>query len=175
MIGSYGSHQCCHRPLNNCISLSFCFCSIRRFQIPKVGPRKFNVVRYNQTAPRHFRPHEKIQGCLEAEVVSRPRLSCGWKCLGANQTCTQRFKIIKNLNPPNKLLISLESGIDIGQGINVGPGKFVKKSKRGALNKRRAWTKCAKLCYKKPIKLENICRPWKKFQNLINVGPLIRL
>ena len=80
MIGSYGSHQCCHRPLNNCISLSFCFCSIRRFQIPKVGPRKFNVVRYNQTAPRHFRPQDK------AKVVSRPRLSCGWKCLGANQT-----------------------------------------------------------------------------------------
>ena len=71
MIGSYGSHQCCHRPLNNCISLSFCFCSIRRFQIPKVGPRKFNVVRYNQTAPRHFRPQDK------AKVVSRHRSFCG--------------------------------------------------------------------------------------------------
>ena len=64
---------------------------------------------------------------------------------------------------------TLESGIDVGQGINVGPGKFVKR------NKRRAQTKCAKLCYKKPIKLENICRPWKKFQHLINVGSLIRL
>ena len=60
--------------------------------------------------------------------------------------------------------ITLESGIDVGQGINVGPGKFAKK------NKRRA-----NLCYKKPIKLENICRSWEKFQNLINVGPLIRL
>ena len=48
-------------------------------------------------------------------------------------------------------------------------------NKRRALNKHRAWTKCAKLCYKKPVKLENICRPWKKFQNLINVGSLIRL
>ena len=70
---------------------------------------------------------------------------------------------------------TLESWIDVGQGINVGPGKFVKKNKRRALNKRRAWTKCAKLCYKKPIKLENICGPWKKVQNLINVGPLMRL
>ena len=70
---------------------------------------------------------------------------------------------------------TLESGIDVGQGITVGPGKFVKKNKHSALNKHRAWTKCAKLCYKKPIKLENISRPWKKFQNLINVGPLIRL
>ena len=53
----------------------------------------------------------------------------------------------------------------------VEPGKFVKKNKHRALNKRRAQTKCAKLCYKEPIKLENICRPWKKFQNSINVGP----
>ena len=29
--------------------------------------------------------------------------------------------------------------------------------------------------YKKNIKLENICRPWKKFQNLINIGSLIRV
>ena len=33
---------------------------------------------------------------------------------------------------------TLESGIDVWQGINVGPGKFVKKNKRRALNKRRA-------------------------------------
>ena len=71
--------------------------------------------------------------------------------------------------------VTLESGIDVGQGITIGPGKIMKKNKRRALNKRRAWTKCANLCYKKPIKLENIHRPWEKFQNLINVGPLIRL
>ena len=70
---------------------------------------------------------------------------------------------------------TLESVIDVGQEINVGPGKYVKKNKRRALNKHRARTKWVKLCYKKTIKRENICRPWKKFQNLINVGPLIRL
>ena len=43
------------------------------------------------------------------------------------------------------------------------------------MNKRRARIKCANLCNKKPIKLETLCRPWSKFQNLINVGPLIRL
>ena len=32
---------------------------------------------------------------------------------------------------------TLESGIDVGQGINVGPGKFVKKNKHKAMNKRR--------------------------------------
>ena len=73
------------------------------------------------------------------------------------------FPICENLHN------TLESWIDVGQGITVGPGKVVKK------NKRRAWTKCANLCYKKPIKLENICRPWEKFQNSINVGPLISL
>ena len=57
-------------------------------------------------------------------------------------------------------LFTLESGIDVGQGINVGPGKSVKKNKRSAWNKRRALTKCANLCNKKTIKLENFCRPW---------------
>ena len=33
---------------------------------------------------------------------------------------------------------TLESGIDVGQGITVGPGKFGKKNKRRDLNKRRA-------------------------------------
>ena len=35
-------------------------------------------------------------------------------------------------------MITLESGIDVGQGITVGPGKFVKKNKCRALNKLRA-------------------------------------
>ena len=34
--------------------------------------------------------------------------------------------------------ITLESGIDVGQGIIVGPGKCIKKNKRRALNKSRA-------------------------------------
>ena len=34
--------------------------------------------------------------------------------------------------------ITLESEIDVGQGINVGPGNFSKNNKRRALNKRRA-------------------------------------
>ena len=33
---------------------------------------------------------------------------------------------------------TLESGIDVGQGISVWPGKFVKNNKCRALNKRRA-------------------------------------
>ena len=60
----------------------------------------------------------------------------------------------------NLIVHTLESGIDVGQGINIGPGKFVKKNKRMALNKRRAGTKCANLCNKKTIKLENFCRTW---------------
>ena len=31
-------------------------------------------------------------------------------------------------------ICTLESGIDVGQGINVGPGKLGKKNKRRALN-----------------------------------------
>ena len=41
----------------------------------------------------------------------------------------------------NKYLVhcpTLESRIDVGQGISVGPGKFDKKNKRRVLNKRRA-------------------------------------
>ena len=34
--------------------------------------------------------------------------------------------------------ITLHSGIDVGQGINVGPGTFGKKNKRRAFNKHRA-------------------------------------
>ena len=34
---------------------------------------------------------------------------------------------------------TLESVIDVGQGISVGPGRFGKKNKRRALNKHRAW------------------------------------
>jgi hypothetical protein len=33
---------------------------------------------------------------------------------------------------------TLESDIDVGQGITVGPGKFIKNNKGRALNKRRA-------------------------------------
>ena len=33
-----------------------------------------------------------------------------------------------------RLCFTLESGIDVGQGINVGPGKLGKKNKRRALN-----------------------------------------
>jgi hypothetical protein len=36
------------------------------------------------------------------------------------------------------IMSTLESGIDVGQGINVGHGNFAKKNKRRALNKRRA-------------------------------------
>jgi hypothetical protein len=37
--------------------------------------------------------------------------------------------------PLQQLQLSfLASGIDLGQGINVGPGKFSKKNKRRALN-----------------------------------------
>ena len=37
-----------------------------------------------------------------------------------------------------KRLNTLKSGIDVGQGIIIGSGKFVKKNNRRALNKRRA-------------------------------------
>ena len=48
--------------------------------------------------------------------------------------------------PELKAATTLESGIDVGQGITVGLGKFVKKNKRRVLNKWWARTKCAELC-----------------------------
>ena len=35
--------------------------------------------------------------------------------------------------------LTLDFGIDVGQKIIVGPGKFAKKIKRRALNNRMAW------------------------------------
>ena len=50
---------------------------------------------------------------------------------------------------------TLEFGIDVGQGINVGPGNFGKNNKRRALNKCRASNKTWQLILKKPKKPEN--------------------
>jgi hypothetical protein len=38
-----------------------------------------------------------------------------------------------------KKAATLESVIDVGQGISIRPGRFGKNNKRRALNKRRAW------------------------------------
>ena len=43
---------------------------------------------------------------------------------------------LKDLN--DSKLIVYESGIDVGQGISIEPGKFGKNNKRRALNKHRA-------------------------------------
>ena len=39
-----------------------------------------------------------------------------------------------NIKKRLKWVPALDSAIDVGQGINVGPGKFGKKNKRRALN-----------------------------------------
>ena len=44
-----------------------------------------------------------------------------------------KFKFTEK-NLVKHFLCTLESGIDVGQGINVGPGKLGKKNKRRALN-----------------------------------------
>ena len=49
--------------------------------------------------------------------------------------------------------ITLDSGIDVGQEINIGPRKFSRKNKRRALNNHRAWKILQKfegLCNEKP-------------------------
>ena len=46
---------------------------------------------------------------------------------------------ILTFNTQNELQFTLESVIDIGQGISVGPRRFGKNNKRRALNKRRTW------------------------------------
>ena len=40
----------------------------------------------------------------------------------------------KKHSAKHRVILTLESGIDVGQGINVGPGKLGKKNKRRALN-----------------------------------------
>ena len=43
--------------------------------------------------------------------------------------------ISRNGTTSDLSLLTLESVIDVGQGINVGPGKFIKKNKHKALKK----------------------------------------
>ena len=53
------------------------------------------------------------------------------------QFCGQVFfptYLFQNSNVIVSYLNTLESVIDVGQGISVGPGKFDKKNKRRALN-----------------------------------------
>ena len=61
---------------------------------------------------------------------------------GRSQATLTRFWLFLTTYPPaltfSMVPSTLESGIDVGQEINVGPGKFGKKNKRRALNKRRA-------------------------------------
>ena len=64
-----------------------------------------------------------------------------------NPTCIQTgtkarvfvifFSVVQPLKR-SQIKSTIESGIDVGQGINVGPVKFGKNNKYRALNKRRA-------------------------------------
>ena len=56
------------------------------------------------------------------------------KCNLFESNCSRKL-----VNNQFKITTTLESVIDIGQGISIGPGRFGKKNKRRALNKRRAW------------------------------------
>ena len=55
-----------------------------------------------------------------------------------NLSLQKLLLIVRNLKR-NVVQFTLESVIDVGQGISIGPGRFGKKNKRRALNKRRAW------------------------------------
>ena len=63
-----------------------------------------------------------------------------------NTNHTQGQNLIKKTDKMNEIGLrtvgTLASGIDIGQGINVGPGKFGKKNNRRALS---AHLLCSKL------------------------------
>ena len=51
-----------------------------------------------------------------------------------NMEAIPKFYIKSNIKDISTKLTTLESVIDVGQGISVGPGKFDKKNKRRALN-----------------------------------------
>ena len=56
----------------------------------------------------------------------------GARSSSVSNICTVEYKF--NTKHFTLLFITLESGIDVGQVIDVGPGKFVKKNKRRALD-----------------------------------------
>ena len=49
------------------------------------------------------------------------------------------FLYIPDISDTNFNSFTLDSRIDVGQEINVGPGNFDKKNKCSALNKHTAW------------------------------------
>ena len=55
---------------------------------------------------------------------------------GRSPSVWEFFFLLQGFRPV--ISITQKSGIDVGQGITEGPGKFVKKNKRRALNKCRA-------------------------------------
>ena len=60
------------------------------------------------------------------------------ECCSVNFVFSKKATKIEEIFTIDLTLTTLESGIDVGHGINIGPGKFVKKNKCRALNKRRA-------------------------------------
>ena len=68
-------------------------------------------------------------------------------------------------------LRTLESGIDLGQGINIGPGIFFKTNdvELGKIFKKNIQN--GQTYVKNKIKHENFRSPWEIFQKFINVGP----
>ena len=82
--------------------------------------------------------------------VLQPRRNLGFQKRGQKEKYTDYCPILvvsfKMINYPTVLkttesysLGTLDSRIDVGQGINIGHGKFNKKNKYRALNKRWAW------------------------------------
>jgi hypothetical protein len=51
--------------------------------------------------------------------------------------CYLENRVVREPGKQRTACTTLESAIEVGQGIGVGPGKFVKNNKHRALNKRR--------------------------------------
>ena len=83
------------------------------------------------TAPKNYSSifnSENVVEILTASIFERRPMLTPWKFL-------DRLPLLPSCKLGTVLAKpTLESGIDVGELINVGPGKFGKKNKRRALN-----------------------------------------
>ena len=80
---------------------------------------------------------EFIVGWLKFIYSEKAKIFCEISTIDLSYVVTVKstVEISQNLWPSQN---TLESVIDVGQGISIGPGIFFKKNKRRALNTRRA-------------------------------------
>ena len=119
-------HKCCNGRvwfLHEQFGFSLQYWHEQGFLLVWVLSLKWNLVQSSRFQCPHCKSKFSQKHNLKRHVKQKPEENVP---LLEDFKCTLCSKVFST---------TLESGIDVGQGINVGPGKFARKNKRRALNK----------------------------------------